>query len=263
MGRCANGKPSKGNRPVSYEQFSYIYDRLMTDAPYDKWVKYVLNEKSRFHVSGNRLLDVACGTGELSIRLVREGFQVTGVDLSDSMLVVTASKVADKGIHLPLFQQDMSQLEGLPTYDFITIFCDSLNYLDSEDQVKETFRRVYSHLEDGGLLLFDVHSPFQMLHGFANRTFTLNEEDIAYIWQSYPGTARYSVEHELTFFVLDDRTGQFKRIDEWHYQRTYPVKQYTIWLKEAGFDVLRVTADFSEDPPIKTSKRIFFTCRKK
>lgn len=262
MGRCTNRKYTKGNCSVSYDQFSYIYDRLMKDAPYDKWVQYVHKEKSRFQVSGNRLLDLACGTGELSIRLIRDGYQVTGVDLSDSMLGVTAFKAAENGVNLPLFQQDMSKLEGLPTFDFITIFCDSLNYLRSENQVKETFRGVYGHLENGGLFMFDVHSTYQILHGFANRSFTLNEEEIAYIWHSYPGEARHSVDHELTFFVLDDMTGQYDRIDEWHYQQTYPVEQYIAWLEEAGFDVLRVTADFSDDPPVKTSKRIFFTCKK-
>lgn len=262
MGRRAIGKHSKGNFSVSYEQFSYIYDRLMNDAPYDKWVDYVHKEKSRFQVSGNRLLDLACGTGELSIRLIKDGFQVTGVDLSDSMLVMAASKAAEKGVQLPLFQQDMSKLEGLPAFDFITIFCDSLNYLRSEHQVNETFRRVHSHLENGGLFMFDIHSMFQIFHGFSNRTFTFNEKDISYIWHSYPGTARHSIEHELTFFVLDHKTGQYDRIDERHYQQTYPVEQYSAWLEEAGFDVLRVTAGFSDDPPVETSKRIFFTCRK-
>jgi SAM-dependent methyltransferase len=247
---------------VSYGPFSYIYDRLMSHAPYGKWLEYVRKEKSRFQVSGSRLLDLACGTGELSIRLIEEGFQVTGVDLSDSMLAVAAIKASEKGVSLPLFQQDMSRLEGLQTFDIVTIFCDSLNYLPSENEVRETFRRVHGHLDDGGLFLFDVHSIFQMTHGFANRTFTYNEEEIAYIWQSYPGKARYSVDHELTFFVLDDMTGQYERIDERHHQRTFPAEQYAAWLEKAGFRILRVTADFTDDPPLETSKRIFFTCQK-
>lgn len=247
---------------MSYGRFSYIYDRLMTHAPYDKWAEYVRKEKSRFQVSGNRLLDLACGTGELSIRLIEEGFQVTGVDLSGSMLAVAAMKASDKGVSLPLYQQDMSRLEGLGTFDIVTVFCDSLNYLPQAGQVRETFRRVYGHLDNGGLFLFDVHTIFQMTHGFANRTFTYNEEDIAYIWQSYPGEARYSAEHEMTFFVLDGKTGQYDRIDELHYQRTFPAEQYIAWLEEAGFDVLRITADFTDDPPAERSKRIFFTCRK-
>ena len=54
------------------------------------------------------------------------------------------------------------------------------------------------------------------------------------------------MEHELSFFVLDEQTGKYDRFDELHFQRTYSVQQYTDWLEEAGFEILEICADFED-----------------
>ena len=247
---------------MSYQQFAYIYDYLMEDVPYDSWVEFVNREAESNNVNGSKLLDIGCGTGELSIRLLKEGYSVTGIDLSEDMLFIAREKAEKEGLSLPLFQQDMSELEGMGTFDIITIFCDSLNYLESEEKVMNTFKNVKTHLGDNGIFLFDVHSIFKVSQIFLNETFTYNDEEVSYIWECFPGEWPNSVEHELTFFVKDDESGQYERIEELHYQRTFPVLTLEKWLKEAGFTVLSVTADFSEGNPGDQSERVFFACKK-
>jgi SAM-dependent methyltransferase len=248
---------------MSYEQFAYLYDELMKDAPYDQWVSYVQNILVKYDVKAGRLLDLACGTGELSVRFAQQGFDVTGIDLSEDMLSVAQAKAEEKGVKIPFFQQNMANLEGQELFDVIGIFCDSLNYLQSEDEVKSTFSNVHQHLQDNGVFIFDVHSLYKMNDVFLNQTFSLNEEEIAYIWTSFPGEYPNSVEHELSFFVLDNPTGKYDRIDELHIQRTYPIEQYITWLEAAGFQILEVGADFEHNQPIEHSERIFFVARKK
>ncbi len=89
----------------------------------------------------------------------------------------------------------MAKLEGLGTYDIVTIFCDSLNYLQTADQVVQTFHRVSNHLDEGGLFLFDVHSPYKIEKVFMNQAFSYVTDDISYIWNCYPGETPYTVEH--------------------------------------------------------------------
>jgi SAM-dependent methyltransferase len=248
---------------MSYEHFAYFYDELMKDAPYDEWVEFVKNRLKTHHIDGVRLLDLACGTGELSVRFAKEGFAVTGVDLSSDMLSVAQSKSEGAGFRIPFYEQNMADLEGQGQFDLIGIFCDSLNYLQSEEEVEQTFAAVFQHLKTGGLFIFDVHSIFKITQVFTNQTFALNDERICYIWNSFPGEFPNSVEHELSFFLLDEGTEQYDRIDELHVQRTYPVEQYTNWLKSAGFEVLEVSADFATTAPQADSERIFFVARKK
>ena len=63
----------------------------------------------------------------------------------------------------------------------IGIFCDSLNYLQTEQDVIRTFERVQQHLKQGGLFLFDVHSLYKMNALFIDQTYAYNGEEISYI----------------------------------------------------------------------------------
>ncbi|MFE8696758.1 class I SAM-dependent DNA methyltransferase [Cytobacillus sp. FJAT-53684] len=248
---------------MTYGKFAYVYDELMKDVPYDKWVDLVMKNTQKYNIQGKRLLDIACGTGELSIKFAKKGYHVTGVDLSEDMLMVAHSKAADNGMDIQFYQQNMAELEGLGQFDIIGIFCDSLNYLQSEQEVLDTFMHVYEHLDDKGLFIFDVHSIHKILQIFMNQTFTLNDEEISYIWNSYQGEFPNSVEHDLSFFVLDHKSGMYDRYDELHFQRTYPIEIYETWLREAGFEVVEVAADFESVSPQTQSERIIFICRKK
>ncbi|WP_251554776.1 class I SAM-dependent DNA methyltransferase [Neobacillus muris] len=247
---------------MSYEQFAFLYDELMKEAPYDEWVRFTKEKLDQYHVNGVRMLDLACGTGELSIRFAKQGFQVTGVDLSNEMLAVAQTKAEQENVKIPLFQQNMAELEGPGTFDVAGIFCDSLNYLESEQEVQDTFKHVYGHLEPGGLFIFDVHSLYKMTDIFMDQTFAWADEAISYIWNSFPGDGPYSVEHELSFFVLDEATGKYDRYDELHKQRTFSPEQYRTWLEQAGFALLEINADFEHTAPQPESERIFFIAQK-
>lgn len=247
---------------MMYEKFAMLYDALMADAPYDRWVEFVLNARKLWNPSAKSVLDLACGTGEIGVRLAKLGFNVTGVDLSADMLTIAQQKASETGVDIPFFQQNMSELELPNRYDIIIIFCDSLNYLEREKEVVETFRRCQMLLNDDGLLLFDVHSPAKIEKGFIDKTFAYNGEDVSYIWNCFPGEHPYSVEHELTFFVYDERTGKYERFDEWHKERTFPIEQYRDWLVECGFSILSIAGGFSFEPVSEHAERIFFCAQK-
>lgn len=245
---------------MTYERFAYVYDALMKEAPYGKWLRFF--EQHAASLPGKDVLDLACGTGELSWRFAAAGWNTTGVDLSEDMLMIAQQKAVEKGLSIPVFQQDMRSLEGLGQFDAVTIFCDSLNYITEAEDVRRTFQHIQPHVKPGGLLLFDVHSLFKVHHIFKGHTFTETGEDISYIWDCFEGEQADSVEHELTFFVLDESTEQYERFDEYHVQRTFSPVQYAAWLQEAGFTDIQISADFTSEPPAEQSERIFFVCRK-
>lgn len=247
---------------MTYESFAYWYDELMKDAPYDEWRAFVHKKIKQYgRADTKRLLDVGCGTGELAIRLAKDGFDVTGVDLSENMLAIAQAKAEQQRINVEFFQQNMTELEGFLPFDGVIIFCDSLNYLQNETDIQQTFQRIYELLHEGGLLLFDVHSVYKMDHVFQGATFASNDESISYIWICDPLETPHTVVHELTFFVQEE-DGRYERYDEWHIQRTFDVKQYEQWLTSAGFTVLEVSADFTDVPPHDTAERIFFVAKK-
>ncbi|WP_017728430.1 class I SAM-dependent DNA methyltransferase [Halalkalibacterium ligniniphilum] len=246
---------------MKYEGFASIYDVLMEDAPYEQWVAFVEENVQVHEISGRSLLDLGCGTGQLLLPLLEAGYDVTGVDISANMLAVAKEKLLQAGYDPLLVQRDMRELSDLGSFDVITAFCDSLNYLQTENDVERTFSQVHEQLKAGGLFMFDVHSVSKVMKGFVGQTFADDGEEISYIWRSFHGEWDASVEHELSFFVKKEE-GLYERFDELHVQRTYPIKQYIQWLKQAGFTVLNVTADFSKELPTEHSERIFFVAKK-
>lgn len=247
---------------MTYRHFAYLYDHLMQDVPYDQWQRIVVEQIQSRHLQGIKVLDVACGTGEISIRLAKVGLDVTGVDLSEDMLAVANNKASHEGLTIPFYQQNMTELEFSDSYDVVILFCDSLNYLRSEVDVQNTFASIYNLLSSDGLFLFDVHSIHKMKSIFKDQTFTYEDETHAYIWNCFEGEHPYSVEHELTFFVQEEHSSLYQRYEEFHQQRTFHVDTYLSWLDEAGFEVLETFADFNQ--PIEAeSERIFFVAKQK
>ncbi|WAA11523.1 class I SAM-dependent DNA methyltransferase [Fervidibacillus halotolerans] len=246
---------------MTYEYFASLYDRLMKEAPYEKWMDFFAKGISRFLPETKDVLDLACGTGEVSVRLYERGFTVTGVDVSEEMLAIAHNKAESKGFTIPFFQQDMRNLESIGPFDVVISFCDSLNYLQTEEDVYKTFQSVFDVLQPNGLFLFDVHSVGK-IREFIGNTFADNDDEISYIWNSFPGEASNSVEHELTFFVYDHHTGLYERYDELHKQRTFTIEQYVQWLEETGFVVREVSGDFADQMVTEQTERIFFTAQK-
>ena len=84
-------------------------------------------------------------------------------------------------------------------FNIITIFCDSLNYLSSSKEVKETFNKVYQHLTDDGVFLFDVHTVHKMNTLFNNQSYIDETENVFLGWEAIQGNEPLSVYHEMTF----------------------------------------------------------------
>ena len=255
MGRCSSiGFTNSRMMNSSYERFAFVYDELMGDIPYDQYVNWVkTNAPSQQYP---KLLDIGCGTGTLSLFFHQEGYDVSGIDLSEDMLAVAYERLQANGVTLPLFTMSMDELEGFDELDVVTIPIDSINYLAKTDAVIETLKRIFASLREGGQLFFDVHSLYKMDHIFMEGPFTYDDGDIAYVWHTEPGEEEHSIFHEMTFFVKEE-SGLFERFDEEHFQRTFPVELYVKWLQEIGFTQVEVTADWTEKSPTEESERIF------
>ncbi|ANU25582.1 class I SAM-dependent DNA methyltransferase [Planococcus versutus] len=240
---------------MKYGKFAAVYDGLMEDIPYEEYVEWVAS-----HVSSGKLLDVACGTGTLSQLFAEMGYDVTASDLSDDMLTIANQRFQEANQSIPVLQLSMDNLEGLTGFDLVTLAIDSLNYLQTEQQVQQTFKEVYKALNQGGYFFFDVHSIFKVDTVYMNSPFVYDAEEIAYIWHTESGEFTHSVVHDITFFVQQGNL--FERFEETHEQRTFPIAVYTNWLEAAGFSLESVTADFSTHLPDNASERIFFCARK-
>ncbi|MFD1471087.1 class I SAM-dependent DNA methyltransferase [Companilactobacillus mishanensis] len=241
-----------------YNSFAKVYSELMDDSLYAKWANYVKN-----HVGSETetLLDVACGTGDMTI-LLADDFDVTGTDLSEEMLSIADDKAKKAGVSIPFEQANMMDLYTFDSFDAITCFDDSICYLGDEDELYLAFEQAYKHLNKGGKYLFDAHSLHQMDDIFPGYMFNHKAEDSAFMWSSYEGEFPHSIEHELTFFNWNDEIGGYSVNTEIHHERTYPIQTYLDILADVGFKNTSVSANFGESKVDDNATRWFFDSEK-
>ncbi|RDW21740.1 class I SAM-dependent DNA methyltransferase [Oceanobacillus chungangensis] len=248
---------------MAYQQMAFVYDKLMSDAPYDSWINFTMKVIQNSGKQVKEIADLGCGTGEITTKLAERGYVMTGVDYSSDMLAYAEHKASERNVSIQWLHQDLKELEGLANLDAAISYCDVMNYITAEDDIKQVFVRIADSLKAGGLFMFDVHSLQHVEQNYVNQTFADVTDDASYIWFCSEGDEPGEMFHELTFFSLDG--DRYTRFDEYHHQRTYSVNFYKKLLEAAGFENINIYADFSlkEENINDQSERIFFIAEKR
>ncbi|WP_445216258.1 class I SAM-dependent methyltransferase [Bradyrhizobium sp. Pa8] len=153
-------------------EMNSLYDRpdlydLM--APRDPVLEgfYVAAARER----GGSVLDLACGSGRLTIPLAQAGLEVVGADLSAEMLERARSHARAQAVELDLVQLDMRDFDlGGRTFDTIIVAMNSILHLHGIDDFRGFFGSVGRHLSQKGRLVFDAFLPnIAMLNSDPNK----------------------------------------------------------------------------------------------
>lgn len=227
----------------------------MDDFDYKKWYEYIEEIFKRYN-KPQKILEMACGTGNFSYFLAKEGYDVTAFDLSEEMLSIAYNKLIDFK-NIKLLQQDMRYFSINDKYDSIIAICDSINYITDSSELLNTFKNVYNHLNKDGLFIFDINSYYKLKNIIGNNTFTEDRDDVFYVWQNYYDDEKNICEFYLTFFKSEDGVN-FSRIDEVHMEKAYKIEQITDLLNKAGFENVDYFDAFTFNPVNKESERINF-----
>jgi SAM-dependent methyltransferase len=242
-----------------YESFAAAYDRMMHDCDRERWANYLDMLLKRYDV--REVLDCACGTGEMAIRLHKRGYRVLGNDLSPQMLMEARNRAYRDGCGSIIFIcEDMRKLKLHRPIDAIVSVCDGVNYLTSATDVDSFFRHAADCLRPGGVLLFDISSRYKFKNVLADNTFTDEADDYAYIWKNMYDPKTALCEMELTGFVR--RGDQFDRFHETHLQKAHSADDLRKRLEKAGFCDVQTFTAFTTEPVSATCERIQFVARK-
>jgi len=215
----------------------------------------------RFGAKPKKILDLACGEGTFAVEMARQGYKVTGVDLSSEMLRLAREKAEEAGVEVRFIQQDMRGLSLGEEFDLVTCWYDSLNYLLEYEELVATFRSVARVLTSDGLFIFDMNTRY-CLAVYWQRHPAYVQQDTEELFEIH----RPSYDHERDIATVRI-TGFFRernvwhRIDEVHRERGYPLEQIKRALGEAGLRELACWGNLREmSEPKPDSGRVWFVC---
>ena len=243
----------------SYNAFASYYDELMEDARYEERCRYILEAAQRYDHAMGRTLDLACGTGSLTLLLRQSGVDVFGADASADMLSLAVQKCADAGERILFVQQEMQSLTLPETVDTCVCTLDSINHLIDEKDVQRTFNRVSRYMNAGGLFIFDVNTVSKHREVLADNVFVMENEHVFCVWQNFPREDDI-VDVALDFF--EEENGVWRRSSEDFSERAYSDAQLRSMLAQAGFAVLAVCGDLCFEAPAPDEQRAVYIAQK-
>lgn len=244
----------------AYEALAFSYDSLTHDIPYEEMLSYMEALLQKHQVQPASVLDLACGTGSMSVLLAEKGYQVLAADLSEDMLAMAWEKAS--ALEQPPFFicQSMQGLQLPYPVDWVVCCLDSLNYVTDPADCREAFRRVYENLSDGGAFIFDINSE-EKLRGLDGQVFLDENEEVYCVWRAEFDERENICYYGMDIFQLDEQDLWARSFEE-HREYAYSVVQLTAYLKEAGFTTIEVYGDRSFAAPKAGEQRIYFYAQK-
>jgi SAM-dependent methyltransferase len=205
------------------------------------------------------LVDIGCGTGNITLPMAKRGYKTTGLDLSEDMLALAEQKSQEQGAGIRFLGSDMRSFSlGFRADAAISSF-DCINYLLKTADVESSFYRTHENLQKGGLFIFDVATPYKYKNVLSGNSFVFENDEVFMTWENYFNEKSGICSFYLTFFLREGEL--YRRDEEEQRQRCYSLKTIKKLLKSAGFTVLCECGDIDFSPLTEESERAFFICR--
>lgn len=243
----------------SYCEFSAVYDELTQNVDYPKRFEYINHFLIENNITNGTVLDLACGTGSMSIELIKNGFDVIGIDLSENMLEIASNRLLEYGDNFSLLKGNMTDYRLDKYVKACICSLDSINHLNDINDVEKTFCNVYNSLDKNGVFVFDVNTIYKHNEILANNTFVFDEEDFYLVWDNEYVSDRV-VRILLDMFVWNGKS--YDRFSESFEETAYSIDELLDALCRAGFSDISVYDELTLNPPREKSERLYFICKK-
>lgn len=244
----------------AYTSFARVYDTFMDNIPYEEWAEYLTGLLKEYGVSDGLVLDLGCGTGNMTELLADAGYDMIGVDNAEEMLEIAMEKKEESGHDILYLLQDMREFELYGTVRAVVSICDSVNYIDDEEDLTEVFHLVNNYLDPGGVFIFDFNTLYKYREILGDRTIAENRDDCSFIWDNYYYDEDRINEYELSIFIREE-DDLFRKYEETHYQRAYTLEEMTRLIKDSGLEFITAYDAFTHEAPNEKSERIYMIAR--
>lgn len=207
-------------------------------------------------ISSNKslgILDIACGTGRHSIEMTKRGYQVTGIDLSDSQLKRAREKAAEQKLSIDFQKQDARQLPFNEEFNLAIMLCEGAFPLMETDEMNfQILQSAAKALKPGGKFIFTtLNGLFPLFHSVKDFLVSKAEEVNAVTTENLFDLMTF---REYNTILVEDDNGTPKEL---HCNERYYVPSEITWLmKSLNFSTIDIfgatLGAFSRDNKLTT-----------
>lgn len=245
---------------MNYKYLSKIYDFSMEKSILEKWYKIIDTVLS---TNINNVLELGCGSGNVTAYLLEKGYEVVGIDNSIEMLTLAHEKTLKYKDKVIILNQDINNID-LDIYDIDMIIAtnDILNYIYEEKSLTNIFQFSFNHLKKGGILFFDYSSAYKFKNILDGNVFTEDFGDYYYVWKNFYDDSNSILEIDVDIFE-QNKNNTYTRYSEIQIQKAHNPNYIKKLLKNAGFNKIKIFSDFDINKnDLTQANRIFFLIEK-
>lgn len=246
-----------------YRALAPFYDSLNRDVDYHAWADFAeACFQKYFPGKVASVLDLACGTGSMTLELAARGYDMIGVDASPNMLSVAHARAGAAGLadRILYLCQDMCDFELYGTVEAVVCCLDAVNHITDRAALSRCFHWVHNYLVPDGLFLFDVNSPYKFEHVYGDRAYLLEEEGVLCAWQNDYRPASHTCDFYISLFT-EDEDGRYARQDACQRERMYTLRSLRRLLQENGLAFVAAWGDFNFGEPRDDCERYYIAAR--
>lgn len=247
-----------------YDLLAPYYDQINADVDYKKWADFI--EKifeTECKAKPELVLDLACGTGRMTLELSKRGYDMTGIDYSTEMLDIARSESEKESQDILWLCQDMREFELYGTVDAAVCCLDSVNHLEELDDLKSCFDLIHNYLIPDGIFIFDVNGRYKFENIYADNTYAMEEKGGMCVWENYYDADSRICDFYITLFK-ECADGRYERYDEIQSERMYTLDEIKDALQKSNLEFLHAFGDLDFTSGSDESERIYIVakCRK-
>ncbi len=246
---------------TDYDQIAPFYD--IEHAHFDEDVSLYLNYAE---MCSGPLLELACGSGRLLVPLACEGYTLTGVDSSKSMLDLAQNALEEAGVaeQCTLVQENMTTMRLGRKFSLAFLALGSFAHVYHRKEQRQTLTTVHDHLTTGSRFILDISNAdvryMEQLSGQVLHQGTWKREDGS-VLSHFVSPASSQSKHllELTHFYDEHRQGEgvHRTVTTTHLY-LFEKNEVELLLEEAGFEIIDVFGDYEMSPFELDSPRMIF-----
>lgn len=228
----------------SFGRYAKYYDLLYESKDYGRECDYIAQTVRRFsRIPISSLLDVGCGTGGHLLPLAAQGWQVHGIDLSESMLATAGEKARQAGVNVTLRQADARSFDLGQRFDAVICMFAVLGYITENAGLAAALDRIRTHLKPGGVFIMDFwYGPAVLTIRPSTRLLRRDAEGITVMRLAVPELDALhhvsAIRYEL--WAIRDST-VLDHVQEEHRVRFFFPEEIRHYLDDAGMDLLAIS----------------------